>query len=139
MAAEPTADANKPSAGKSNMAPPDLREHLSDLALLATNGANAPGLMGVSARDIGVSIENVCKNALDDEIAGAASMLFDRESGLPTVLVRSIDSAHRNDKELRELRVELLKLIDWLIVDLGAHRDPLSTWSMHNVTEGAPA
>ena len=35
-----------------------------------------------------MSIENACKNALDDEIAGAASLLFDRTEGLPTLVAR---------------------------------------------------
>ena len=95
----------------------DLREHLKDLDHLASASGTAAGLSGVSAKDIVVSIENACKNALDDEVAGAVSLLFDRATGLPALLRRSLDHSRRDDKPMRELRTELLNLIDWLLLD----------------------
>ena len=95
----------------------ELREHLKDLEHLASASGTAAGLSGVSAKDIVVSIENACKNALDDEVAGAVSLLFDRATGLPALLRRSLDHSRRDDKPMRELRTELLNLIDWLLLD----------------------
>ena len=48
-----------------------LPEHLNDLRLIAQAEATA----GIAARDVVVSIENALKNALDDQVAGAASLL----------------------------------------------------------------
>ena len=98
---------------------PSLAEHCKDLDLIAS-GEEIAAVGGFSARDIGVSIENVCKNALDDEIAGAVSALFERNTGLPALLMRSLESSRRNEPPLRELRMEVLKLIEFLILDLGA-------------------
>ena len=64
-----------------------------------------------------MSIENQCKNALDDQAAGLISALFHRSRGLPALLVRSLEGARCGDKPMRELRSEVLKLIDFLILD----------------------
>ena len=103
------------------MAPFDPSELLRDLGALAgsTDDVAALGLSGASARDITLSIENSCKNALDDEIAGAVSLLFERKGGLPALLLKSLENSARNEKPLRELRTHVLHLIDWLILDHG--------------------
>lgn len=103
------------------MAPFDPSELLRDLGALASSTDNvaALGLSGASARDITLSIENSCKNALDDEIAGAVSLLFERKGGLPALLLTSLENSARNEKHLRELRTHVLHLIDWLILDHG--------------------
>ena len=81
----------------------------------------APGpdaALALSPRDTSISIENKCKNALDDELTGFASQLFDAERGLPALVHRSLDIARgRNDKPRVELRLEALKLIIFLIDD----------------------
>ena len=96
--------------------PTDLLGSLADLASSSSN-AYSPGLSGSSSRDITLSIENNCKNALDDEIAGAISLLFERKRGLPALLLTSLDNASRNEKHQQELRSDVLRLIDWLILD----------------------
>lgn len=92
----------------------DLRQHLQDLSVLATSSAETSG---ATARDVVVSIENSCKNALDDEVSGAVSLLFERSGGLTSLLMRSLENIRRNDEDMRQLRSEIFKLIDWLILD----------------------
>ena len=89
---------------------------LSELAG-SSAGDEAHSFSGATARDITLSIENSCKNALDDEIAGAISVLFDRRRGLPALLLKSLSHSSRNEKQTRELRSDVLRLIDWLILD----------------------
>lgn len=93
-----------------------LSSQLNDLDLICTTD-NASGL---SARDLVASIENVMKNALDDEIAGAVSLLFERGRGLPDLLLRSLEGARRDAADRRELRTELLRLLDQIILEKSA-------------------
>ena len=92
-----------------------MNSHLAELRALLL----APSVgSGVPARDACISIENACRNALDDELVGFASQLFDRSEGLPSLLVRSLEiGARRNDPPIQELRLEVLKLIEHLIID----------------------
>ena len=100
---------------------PHVSEHIHDLSLLASSTKDAGGL--VAATDVVNSIENLCRNMLDDELAGATSLLFDRSQGLPTIMLSSLENARRNEKSLQSLRMELLRLIDYLIHDHGASQE----------------
>lgn len=96
--------------------------HLEELqTLLSLAEGGAPSIF-IAAKDSCVSIENTCKNALDDELAGAVSQLFNRTSGLPQLLLRSIPIQQNdaNKKLLQDLRVEVLSLIDDLIFEVRA-------------------
>ena len=48
-------------------------------------------MVHVAPRDVVVSMENTCRNALDDEMTGLLSRLFDVSSGLPQILVETIE------------------------------------------------
>ena len=99
-----------------------MASHLADLLALATppHGAGGAACGAVTAKDVTVSLENALKNALDDQAAGHASLLFERRKGLPALLVTSVESAGRDASASRELRSELLRLIDWIILELCA-------------------
>ena len=71
-----------------------LPEHLRDLRAIAESTSD----VGInSAKDVAVSIENVCKNATDDELSGAVSVLFESTHGLPLLMLLSLENARRNE------------------------------------------
>ena len=78
-----------------------ITNHLSDLRSLATQ---KPGKTGIVAKDTTATIENLCKNLLDEQLSGAASLLFDRESGLCKAAHQALDNSLRADPSLVELR-----------------------------------
>ena len=94
-----------------------LDGHLDELAASLEPTA---GGAHISPTDSCLSIENTCRNALDDELAGAVSRLFNRGRGLPRLLQRSMDVAQSHERLLQDLRTEVLKLIDTLILELRA-------------------
>lgn len=97
--------------------------HLAELASLVSAPPSADGgppTIFIPAKDSVLSIENMWKNALDDEVAGLASRLFDRGSGLQVLLTGSLEGLRANEVPLKELRREVLKLIDFLILDARA-------------------
>ena len=103
----------------------DVERHLEELwALLEAPSVPEAGTpsIHISANDSCISIENTCKNALDDELAGAVSRLFNRASGLPKLLERSIDATvtKHNEGLMRGLRVEALRLIENLLLEMRA-------------------
>ncbi|KAL1530265.1 hypothetical protein AB1Y20_001179 [Prymnesium parvum] len=93
---------------------PPIRSHLDDLTALATGRMSGAGL---SAKDSSVSIENVCRNLLDEQVAGAASLLFDKTAGLPAIIWMSMNQKERGNPSLVELRGEIMRLIEWIFDD----------------------
>ena len=106
----------------------EIASHLSDLKTLASQPV---GSTGISAVDTTVSIENLCKNLLDEQLSGAASLLFDKASGLTSVLWSSIGRAERDKPALVELRSEVLRLIDFI------HDDFTGREMLHHLGEYA--
>ena len=107
----------------------DIASHLADLAVLATASVETSG---ISAKDSAVSIENLCKNLLDEEVSGAASVLFDKDKGLTAVMWSSIQRRERTHGTLVELRSEILRLIEWIFDDFTG-RDTLHQLSEYVV------
>ena len=78
-----------------------IANHLADLIFLASE---KPGSTGVVAKDTAASIENLCKNLLDEQLSGAVSLLFERDAGLCTAMDKSLQNVSRQDASLVELR-----------------------------------
>ena len=102
----------------------DVDAHLRDLRAIASATADAASGQSVDAKDVCTSLENWCKNALDDEFTGAAALLLDGDDGLPSILIASLRGARRNEEPVRLLRTELLNLVDWLLLETVARERP---------------
>lgn len=79
----------------------DIMPHLTDLNALAKGDLIGSG---ISAKDTVVSIENLCRKLLDEQAVGAASMLFNKSSGLIAAIWTSIQRKERDHASLIELR-----------------------------------
>ena len=79
-----------------------ITTHLSDLQSLATAAA---GSTGIVARDTTNSIENTCRNLLDEHLSGAVALLLERDDGLCKVVQHSLENASRQIESLVDLRL----------------------------------
>ena len=82
----------------------------------------ADGNLGPRSVDSVNSIENHCRECLDDELLGATAQLFGAgERSVPAIMIHSfasgIDPKSPQHAEVVKLREELLRFIEWLLCE----------------------
>ena len=84
--------------------------HLEDLHSLL---GRDPG--GTSPKETILSLENMMRESVGDQLSGLSSQLFHTERGLLAAMKGSIDASDRNSGTLRELREAAFRTLEWCI------------------------